>query len=149
AAETPMTTGSTGNRPRMVWRIGPQPASAGVASNERVPAPPPRPAETLVAAADEPTADVPWPTGAREDAVPRDMALAYAATMTFSPEPSATRAAPMGSLRPPPAGGNRPARQGSAARNVTMASSPARAASSREAGIPRLRGIMLTSRMQR
>lgn len=149
AADTPMATGSTGQRSRIVWRIGPQPAQARVASSERVPTPPSRPVERVVAAADETTANVPWPTGAREDAVPKDMALAYASTVTFSPEPSATRAPPMGNLRSTPARTTLPLPAGSATRSARRAPSHRTPAPSRDAGNPWLRGIMLTSSMQR
>jgi uncharacterized protein YcbK (DUF882 family) len=139
AAEPPATTGSTGG-PRMVWQVGAQPVAtaSGGAGHASVPAPRARPAERTVAAG---AANVPWPVGTREDRVPSDLALAYAATAAVPAAEPAVRAAPMGALRATPAR-NRATREAAAPARATPAVfQPAPAA--RLAGNPWLRGVVL------
>ena len=133
--------------PRLVWQVGPQPATVdgnSTAVARRAPLPRSR-RETTVAAAVEPqtTASVPWPVGAREDRVPSDLMLAYAATPTslMNVRPAA---APMGALSP-----------GSAAAS-TRPKKPARSAAAptrlpaigRLTENPWLRGIIVAPSMQ-
>ena len=142
--EAPVTTGSATERgPRMVWQVGAQPASQQPQPSAQMPRP--RPAERVMAAGVETPADVPWPVGAREDRVPSEVALAYAASAAAPPQaPSVTRsAAPMGSLRP-----NQERAQRAAARARTAVATPPRASSSRLVGNPWLRGIILAPSMQ-
>lgn len=96
----------SGGGERLVWRVGAQPVTTSGDSTtiaKRAPAPRPRPEIALAAA--ETTASLPWPVGTREDRVPSDLMLAYAATPSAAetpPQPAAL-SAPMGSLRPSPA----------------------------------------------
>jgi uncharacterized protein YcbK (DUF882 family) len=96
--------------PRLVWQKGAQPVAGVIAAGsdstlvaKRVPAPRPRP-EYAMAGAAETTASVPWPISAgREDRVPTDLMLAYAAeppALSASPAEAARTAPPMGALRP-------------------------------------------------
>ncbi|HEX2215554.1 MAG TPA: hypothetical protein VHG27_02490, partial [Xanthobacteraceae bacterium] len=125
---------------RLVWQVGPQPvvtSDNSTAITKRLPAPRPRPAVALASAgAEMTTASVPWPLGAREDRVPSDLVLAYAA---LAPETNAS-VSPMGSLRPPAAAAlrqNKPAR--SAAPRVK--------ATGRLVQNPWLRGIIVARNM--
>jgi uncharacterized protein YcbK (DUF882 family) len=110
ASETAAPKGREGG-PRLVWQKGPQPAATSEVTatidttmvNKRVPAPRPRPVYAMAGAAETP-ASVPWPiSSGREDRVPTDLMLAYAAeppALTSSPSEAARTAPPMGSLRP-------------------------------------------------
>jgi hypothetical protein len=79
---------------RLVWQTGPHGRTAGAQSAS---ASRPRPGIELVSASPETTASVPWPEGLREDKIPSDLVLAYAAQGT-APQ-AAPRPVPMGALR--------------------------------------------------
>jgi hypothetical protein len=85
--------------PRLVWRTGPQPAAARLIAAAAKLASPRSHAAALHDDGPETTASLPhWPGVAPdEDVSPSEMVLAYAAP---GHAPGATRANPMGSLRP-------------------------------------------------
>lgn len=97
-------------RERLVWQTGPQPQQgrtvmASAAEGATIPAAPlprPRPSFALASAGPETTASLPpWPISQRRnDRIPSDLVLAYAAQAPVATDPPAVRAAPMGALRP-------------------------------------------------
>ena len=145
AAETEPT--QSNDRRRYVWRVGAQPVATRDATvvSKRAPAPRARPEMVVASAVPITTASVPWPTGGRDDRVPSEIALAYAAEPA-APRAGAVAAAPMGVFKPPAASTARP-RQ--AAR--TAAPTPAARAiapSGKLTENPWMRGIMLASSVQ-
>jgi uncharacterized protein YcbK (DUF882 family) len=129
---------------RLVWQTGPQgrpiaSSVAGVTVIEGTPRPRPRPGiEMASAGLDATTGLPPWPAGAREDRIPSDLVMAYAAQAADAPEPSA-RTAPMGALR---------SGQSTVARGHPGAASKPVAAPRRLVENPWLRGVMLSPSIQ-
>jgi uncharacterized protein YcbK (DUF882 family) len=135
------------NVQRLVWQVGPQPVATGDGTvvTKRAPAPRPRP-EVVMASAAETTASVPWPINGREDRVPSDLVMAYAAPTPPPVAQPAMRPAPMGSLRPGPAAAARKP----APAPAKTAAAPARmqAPIGRLGDNPWLRGVMVSPSVQ-
>ncbi|MCC7346153.1 MAG: DUF882 domain-containing protein [Variibacter sp.] len=129
---------------RLVWQVGAQPlvtpARNGTVVSKRMPAPRPRP--EVVASAVETTASVPWPMGSREDRIPSDLVMAYAASASGPPAPAVAPAAPMGALKPPARAATRkPAKEKTP---PLAAARPMQAPAGRLGDNPWLRGLIIS-----
>lgn len=140
AEPAPAPKRAPANVQRLVWQVGPQPVATGNGTvvPKRAPAARPRP-ELAMASAGETTASVPWPIGGREDRVPSDLVMAYAAPTPPPVAQPAMRPAPMGSLRPGPAA---VARKPAPAKAAAVA--PMQPPLGRLGDNPWLRGVMVS-----
>jgi uncharacterized protein YcbK (DUF882 family) len=129
---------------RLVWQPGPQgrPIASSVGGRTVIEGAVPRPRPIELASVGETPTGLPWPVATREDRIPSEVALAYAAQAGAASEHPARASAPMGTLRASPA---------TAARNSAPAQKQATAqlpAPKRLIENPWLRGVVLSPSIQ-